>query len=699
MDPLHPNDPPQVGRYRLIARLGSGGMGQVYLARTASGRKLVIKVIRSELASEAGFRARFAREAEAARRVGGFHTAQVVDADPAADPPWIATAHIPGLTLARAVREHGPLDPPALRILAAGLAEGLDAIHRCGLVHRDLKPANIILATDGPRIIDFGVARPMDADSMTTHGTVFGTLPYMSPEQTESSRVGPASDLFSLGTVLAFAATGNGPFSGGTMAETLRRLLSPPPDPGDIDPTIRALIQDCWNHDPDRRPTPNRILARFEANDLHTPRASPHFTRPASSTALPVVGATTNGPGGTPPHPSGAPASSPGYVGGRAPDPDPHTGTTFFRPDAARRGFDGNGSSRRRVLYIGAAVATSIAVVSALVLWRIDIGGSDPVAPSEAEGAAQPEDEEVEGTQWSNLQGSRTFLEGDHPVNALAFDSDGGLLAIGDDGAGQEGGNAYIKDVETGDDIITFDEHDGSVWSVAFSPDETVLATGDDAGTIRLWDIDSGEVIDEFQGDVYNGSFLEFSPDGTTLAANHRLGYAQLWDIDSGDEISFEEYDDFVSAVAFGLDSTILAIVEGDGSVQLWNADSGDHVTTLEEHEGEMHFMTFGPDDKTLATISDDYTVQLWNADSGDLITTLEEAGENQAMVAFAPDGATVAGSGEDFGVRLWDTDSGDHITTLEEHGDTVWSAEFSPDGTTLATAAEDGRVLLWDLY
>ncbi|MET9794149.1 serine/threonine-protein kinase [Nocardiopsis alba] len=207
MDPLHPNDPPQVGRYRLIARLGSGGMGQVYLARTASGRKLVIKVIRSELASEAGFRARFAREAEAARRVGGFHTAQVVDADPAADPPWIATAHIPGLTLARAVREHGPLDPPALRILAAGLAEGLDAIHRCGLVHRDLKPANIILATDGPRIIDFGVARPMDADSMTTHGTVFGTLPYMSPEQTESSRVGPASDLFSLGTVLAFAAT------------------------------------------------------------------------------------------------------------------------------------------------------------------------------------------------------------------------------------------------------------------------------------------------------------------------------------------------------------------------------------------------------------------------------------------------------------------------------------------------------------
>ncbi|MEE2055244.1 serine/threonine-protein kinase, partial [Nocardiopsis tropica] len=250
MDPLHASDPPRIGDYRLLSRLGSGGMGQVYLARTPAGRNLVVKVIRPEFAAEAGFRARFAREAEAARRVGGFHTAQVVDADPEADTPWIATAYITGPTLQEAVREGGPLEGSALRALALGLAEGLKAIHACGLVHRDLKPANIVLAEDGPRIIDFGIARPLDGDNMTTQGAVFGTLPYMSPEQTDGSRVGPASDVFSLGTVLAYAATGTSPFMGTTMAETLRRLIGPPPDPGDIDPDIRELVRECWDHDP-----------------------------------------------------------------------------------------------------------------------------------------------------------------------------------------------------------------------------------------------------------------------------------------------------------------------------------------------------------------------------------------------------------------------------------------------------------------
>lgn len=462
MDPLLPTDPPQVGRYRLTARLGSGGMGQVYLARTASGRGLVIKVIRPELASEDGFRARFAREAEAARRVGGFHTAQVVDADHEADPPWIATAHIPGLTLVQAVREHGPLDPPALRILATGLAEGLDAIHRCGLVHRDLKPANIILAADGPRIIDFGVARPMDADSMTTHGTVFGTLPYMSPEQTESSRVGPASDVFSLGSVLAFAATGTGPFTGGTMAETLRRLLGPPPDPGEIDPDVRDLIRDCWDHDPGRRPTPDLILTRFEADDLHTPGASPHFAVPEENTAFPSVLSVPTGSGQAPPpstaatiargglpHHTREQISSPGSLEG--------TGTP---PSTA--GTGSNGKRSRKGLYIGAAAVTALALVSALLLWRADIGG--------AEDPAQAEEAEVEGPV--------PIGEHDDHVNTVVFDSDGDTVAT----AGSDG-TARLWDVETGDLVATPKSFDGHVWSVAFSPDDATVASVHSDGT------------------------------------------------------------------------------------------------------------------------------------------------------------------------------------------------------------------------
>ncbi|WP_270070136.1 serine/threonine-protein kinase [Streptomonospora mangrovi] len=234
-------------------------MGRVYLGRTASGRQVAVKVIRSGLVQDRGFRARFAREVDAARLVGGFHTASVVDADLESAPPWIATAYIPGPTLHQRVRAHGPITPPDLHTLVVGLAEGLQAVHASGLVHRDLKPGNVILSDDGPRIIDFGIARPLDAESLTTREAVFGTLPYMSPEQTDGSRVGPASDVFSLGTVLAFAATGANPFNGATMAETVHRLVGPPPDPGDADPLTRALITDCWNHDPSRRPAPAAI--------------------------------------------------------------------------------------------------------------------------------------------------------------------------------------------------------------------------------------------------------------------------------------------------------------------------------------------------------------------------------------------------------------------------------------------------------
>ncbi|MBO0773714.1 MAG: serine/threonine protein kinase, partial [Actinobacteria bacterium] len=211
MEPLRPGDPRHAGRYRLLGRLGEGGMGQVFFGRSPGGRPVAVKFIREEFAHRARFRERFAREVDAARQVGGFHTALVVDADPHADPPWMATAYIPGPPLHEAVTEHGPLGEQALRMLGAGLAEGLAAIHACGLVHRDLKPANVILASDGPRIIDFGIARTQDSGRMTETGAIVGTYAYMSPEQVNGHRATPASDVFALGAVLAFAATGRGP--------------------------------------------------------------------------------------------------------------------------------------------------------------------------------------------------------------------------------------------------------------------------------------------------------------------------------------------------------------------------------------------------------------------------------------------------------------------------------------------------------
>jgi serine/threonine protein kinase len=211
MDPLQPGDPAQVGAYRLEGRLGGGAMGRVFLGRSPGGRPVAVKLVRPELAGDGSFRVRFAREVAAARRVGGFYTAQVIDADPDADPPWLVTAYIPGPSLSEAIRVHGPLPADALRALGAGLAEGLAAIHACGLVHRDLKPGNVILADDGPRVIDFGISRALDATSITTAHAIIGTPAYMSPEQASGQPAGPGSDVFSLGSVLVHAATGASP--------------------------------------------------------------------------------------------------------------------------------------------------------------------------------------------------------------------------------------------------------------------------------------------------------------------------------------------------------------------------------------------------------------------------------------------------------------------------------------------------------
>ena len=205
---LRAGDPRSAGRFRLLGRLGAGGMGQVFLGRSAGGRLVAVKVIRPELAGDPGFRARFAREVAAAQKVSGLFTALVVDADADGPMPWLATAYVAGPSLAEAVEAHGPLPEASVLTLAAGLAEGLEAIHAAGVVHRDLKPSNVLLADDGPRVIDFGISRAAEASVLTQSGTVMGSPGFMSPEQAEGREVGPPGDVFSLGAVLAFAAIG-----------------------------------------------------------------------------------------------------------------------------------------------------------------------------------------------------------------------------------------------------------------------------------------------------------------------------------------------------------------------------------------------------------------------------------------------------------------------------------------------------------
>ncbi|MEU5877799.1 serine/threonine-protein kinase [Spirillospora sp. NPDC047279] len=271
MEQLGPEDPPRIGRYRLVARLGQGGMGQVFLALSPAGAPVALKVIHPHYAADPRFRSRFEREVANARRVSGAFTAPVIDADPTAAAPWLVTAYLPGMALSEAVKTQGPFPLPAVYSLAAGIAEGLQSVHRAGVVHRDLKPANVLLGQDGPRIIDFGIARAAEESGLTRPGAVLGSPGYMSPEQAAGQPLDAASDVFSLGAVIVFCATGEGPFGRGPVAELIRRATTEPPRLDGIgEGFLRDLVAGCMQRDPRQRPLTWQIL-----ETLHRHAASP----------------------------------------------------------------------------------------------------------------------------------------------------------------------------------------------------------------------------------------------------------------------------------------------------------------------------------------------------------------------------------------------------------------------------------------
>ncbi|MEU5761025.1 protein kinase [Nocardia sp. NPDC047648] len=264
MQPLGMNDPARIGDYRLLGVLGVGGMGRVYLGRNAGGRTVAVKVIRPDMI-DAEFRTRFRREVAAARRVGGRFTAPVLDADVDADPPWLATGYVAGFSLADAVDRYGPFTEHALLVLAHGLIEALTAVHGAGVVHRDLKPSNVLLALDGPKVIDFGIARAVDDSQLTTTGKVIGSPGFMCPEQVTGDPVGPPADVFALGGILVFAATGHGPFGVGDTVQMLWRVVYEQAQLDDVPQRLRPLVSACLAKDAAARPTPDQLLTQLTA--------------------------------------------------------------------------------------------------------------------------------------------------------------------------------------------------------------------------------------------------------------------------------------------------------------------------------------------------------------------------------------------------------------------------------------------------
>ncbi|MHB6911182.1 protein kinase domain-containing protein [Streptomyces sp. DB-54] len=333
---LRGGDPAEIGGYPLEARLGSGGMGTVFLARTSSGRPVAIKLIHPQFAADDEFRIRFRQEVAAARRVSGAFTAAVVDAAPEAEQPWMATTYIQGHTLARRITTKGPLSGAELRRLAIGLAEALRDIHRVGVIHRDLKPANVVLSPEGPRVIDFGISRAVDQQTLTVTGRVIGTPPFMSPEQLQAPRgVGPRSDVFSLGTLLAYAATGHGPFDADSPYIAAYQVVHEEPSLDDVPVPLRTVVESCLAKEPDARPSADELLVllrdlpadlgQADAGGVGAGRTRDmitqhHFAPPA--TPAPATAAPATPPPATPapvaPTPA-APTTTPA---------DPDTGST-----------------------------------------------------------------------------------------------------------------------------------------------------------------------------------------------------------------------------------------------------------------------------------------------------------------------------------------------------------------------------------
>ncbi|MEU7728583.1 serine/threonine-protein kinase [Streptomyces sp. NPDC040724] len=322
--PLKADDPAVVGGYRLVAVLGAGGMGKVYLSYTPGGRPLAIKVIRPEFSEDPEFRRRFQQEVRAAERVQGLYTAPVIDSDTEGPRPWLATAYVPGPSLAHAVARHGALPVRSVLLLTVGVAEALHVIHGAGIVHRDLKPANVLLASDGPRVIDFGIARAADSTALTSTGVSVGTPAFVAPEQASAGTVTPATDVFALGQIAAFTAIGASVFGDGPSHAVLYRIVHEDPDLSALPEELRPVVTRCLRRDPADRPTLTEVIALCNAASEAPLRQGEDWLPQA------VVGSLTErlglpAPAPTPPPqpPTAAPTPTPTPTPTPAPAPAP----------------------------------------------------------------------------------------------------------------------------------------------------------------------------------------------------------------------------------------------------------------------------------------------------------------------------------------------------------------------------------------
>ncbi|MCD9880507.1 outer membrane protein assembly factor BamB family protein [Streptomyces guryensis] len=532
VDQLTQHDPRRIGPFEVLGRLGAGGMGLVYLARSASGRRVAIKTVRTELAEDQLFRVRFSREVEAARAVSGFYTAAVVDADARAAVPWLATAYVPAPSLEEIVNECGPLPAQAVRWLAAGVAEALQSIHGAGLVHRDLKPSNVLVVEDGPRVIDFGIASGVSNTRLTMTNVAVGTPAYMSPEQAKDSRsVTGASDVFSLGSMLVFAATGHPPFHGANPVETVFMLLREGPDLEGLPEELRPLIESLMQMEATGRPNPADLQAQL-APHLFGSGTDDSGTASAwlPERAVSLIEARRNG----------RPAGKPGQGGGRsgggarpAPVPPPPSHDPVVPPSPVSLGAPDTGPVRLagaqvpigpgpRVSDVRAAAVKAPPPEAALAAsWskpRPGVNGADPAvgpvvpaslpAPPESAAGWRPWRFRMSNDVWGtpSVSGDLVYVTS-FEVHALDVATGrrrfktrdvAWSMAVADGRIhASDGPTLFALDCREGADLWRLST---DAWVYSLKADRGTVVTGTRGGGVQAWEASNGQKLWELTG-------------------------------------------------------------------------------------------------------------------------------------------------------------------------------------------------------
>ncbi|KND35503.1 serine/threonine protein kinase [Streptomyces europaeiscabiei] len=688
--PLLPGDPERLGSIRLLGRLGAGGMGTVYLGRTPGGLTVAVKTVHEHLAADPHFRERFRREAAAARAVTGAYTAAVLDADPESSRPWLATAYLPGVTLRHAVAATGPLEPSAVRSLGAALAEALEAVHRAGLVHRDLKPSNVLITADGPRVIDFGIARAISDHGLTGAGDVIGTPGFIAPEQITGAiatgaavtrgAVTGAADVFALGAVLVFAATGGSPFGSATPAVLLYRAVHEDPDLSGVPDGVREVVTACLEKDPGLRPTVDQVLrATADPHPALWWRTEPLRSLVLGEAAEQPVEQAAEEPAATP-GPRAAPRTAPAPGPPRTPRLSALPPPPVVRSRADRRGE----LARRGLLLAGGGGLASLVTYAFLRSGRAGERGErveDPVR-------IRPGSARQGALRW-------TLSPAFDSTSMDALRSAGSSLlvhgvAVPD--AGRAGGNGgYVTARRAGDAgrrwLADAEENAPAQWgvsgSVLVAADVGLgaldLATGEPRGEpaerpAPLWfTVAAGTLISGFGADG----------DAPTLTAVDLRTGARRWTGGTAEVRS--------PAV---LDRSVLLADEDGENIRCVDAVSGELRWAYEEFEGPVVALAAVPGAGCFVLLGIGGALHfLRTRDGGRLATAALEGGPSSGSSALAAVGSTVllTTGGR---VHAYAAATGRHLWSAGTVGlDTSWPAGT---GGVRAPVTAGGSLLHW---